>query len=798
LFFHPVYPVHPCLNLMSATSPTMPLETRVESREADVRAALKRLFLRRRLWRFCALVSSILAGALFLLCIFGIVDSVRPLSRAWRVSLVAPVLLCAATVLIYAVWMLTRKFKLSEMAREVERAAGESENALVTFAESLEGQAALAGQPYMLARLEGQARRVLEKLDERKVAPRRRAAQGAGALAFVLLLLLALAAVAPSAFAREVRRVLWLAGDDASSRKASFNAVAGDDEGNAIALVGFRVRVVPPAYSGLCAEEAVGDAPVRALAGSQFEVELQTRGTFESATLSFGGATNQLRALGEGLYSGSFIAQASGAFEARIIADESLAPAPVVRAVEVYPDATPEARITEPSGDQLLRGVPTAPTPVRWTARDDLGLADVVLKYIRSRGEGDAAQFTSGSLPLGNIERGSAREWRGGAMLDLARLGLQAGDTLVYWIEARDRNPSASNTGRSATLAIAITAPEPVKLNLGDLGPNEIGRFLLSQRMIIIHTEKLHRERARLTREELMKRAQDIAAEQRDFKNSFNDYIKFEGAGEEHAEEQPESNDAAAVEERVREAEDERTGVHLHGIPEPPQGAPSNVRDMVYAINAMWDAEEALSLADTDKALTHEREALTRLKRAQSAVRYIPPIVARSKPIDLKRRYAGELNEIKTRLEKLARRGASKEVASLRGALGEAYSALADLQGTLDVPVTARASAVARAREKAKRAADSLAAVGGDHAATVAEATGQLRIVETELARLEMGGSADEYAARVSKPLSLLTQAAGNLFAIAEASTRATGGEANTLLPADDARAGEYFRRLNK
>src|SRR2546423_12284266 len=101
-----------------------------------------------------------------------------------------------------------------------------------------------------------------------------------------------------------------------------------------------------------------------------------------------------MRSLGDGLYRGSFVVTTSGALEARVQADERLAPAPLVRAVEVYADAPPEARITEPGGDQLLRSVPAEPTVVRWTARDDLGLAGVALKYIKSRGEGDAAKFT--------------------------------------------------------------------------------------------------------------------------------------------------------------------------------------------------------------------------------------------------------------------------------------------------------------------------------------------------------------------------------------------------------------------
>ncbi len=760
-----------------------------ESWAGEVCDALYRLHLRRRLWHACAIIALTLALMLVLLLIIGAADYVRPLSRAARIALVLPVLSAALISFAYAIRSLIKRRTLKGIAREIERAAGLEQNVLVTFAESAGSAAAntLAAQPsYITARLYRQAHSEVTKIDETSVAPRGLAAQGSIALAGAILILLILRLAAPTAFAREQKRLLWLQPDDPTARRFE----AGNDLNNTDAIGGIvvdklDVRIVPPSYSGLGVEEVTGDAPLKVLAGSQIEVSVRARGPIDGATLGFNGVTNRMRSLGENVFAGAFTASASGAFEMRILADEKRAPAPVVRAVETYPDAVPEVHLTEPAGDQLLRTVPGVPIGVRWTARDDLGLASARLKYIKSRGEGDAAKFTSGELGQGMVEVLSAREWHGAGLLDLARLDVRAGDTLVFWVEARDRNPSPSNTGRSASLAIAIAGPEAVKLNLSDLRPSEIGRFLLSQRQIIINTEKLHNERARLSAEEIKRRANVIAADQREFKNSFNDYIKIEGAGDEHDEPKAEGT-AESPEEQAQATVEERIQPHDHGIPEPPQGSPSSVRDMIYAIRAMWDAEEALSLSDTAKALVYEREALTRLKRAQLATRYVPPIVAQSKPIDLKRRYAGELAEIKTRLEKLGRRTTSKDSGPVRAALSDAYAALGDLQGTLDVPVTARASATARARERARQAADRLATVGGDHAATIAEATGQLRIVETELGRMDSGGTAEEYAARISRPLALLTQAASNLFAIADLTTRATSGDANLSLPADD------------
>jgi hypothetical protein len=786
---------------MSAASGAIGIEPQGVGRPADVRTALRRLAFRRRLWRGVASATFGAASALALLCLLGALDNYLSLSRTARIIPVSAILLALLLGCARAAWQLSRRPALIADAREIERAASRSGNALVTFCENLEGaetaaSAAAVGPPYMIARLSAQTRNELATIDERLVAPPGRASRGAMALAFMLLFVLALSVLFPRVFALEAQRLLWPARDDAAARKSGSEepGAGADVESVAVTIEEFRVRVVPPAYAGLAAEEAPGDGPIRALAGSQIEIVLRARGPVAGTSLVSNGVPSVMRSLGENRFSGSFVAGASGAFEARVIADERLAPAPVVRAVEVYADAPPEARITEPGGDQLLRAVPAVPVGVRFAARDDLGLASVTLKYIKSRGEGDAAKFTSGEISLAGIERVSAREWRGALALDLARLGMQAGDTIVFWIEARDRNPSAGNTGRSASLSIAVRVPEATRLNLSDLLPAEVARFLLSQRQIIIKTEKLHSERARLAQDELVRRATDIAADQREFKNSFNDYIKLEGAGE--ADNADAGSKGTSLEEQARAAEEERTAPHFHGIPEPPTGAPASVREMVYAIRAMWDAEDALSMADTAKALIHEREALTRLKRAQTAVRYIPPIVAQSKPVDLKRRYAGELAEIRTRLERLARRPPSKEAAPLRAALADAYAALGDLQATLNVSPGTRSASIARARERSRQAADSLIRIGGDHAATIGEAAGQLRIVEAELARLEAGGTNEEYAARLVKPLALLAQAAANLFAIAESNTSAGAGEAGRLLPADDARAAEYFRRL--
>ena len=73
-----------------------------------------------------------------------------------------------------------------------------------------------------------------------------------------------------------------------------------------------------------------------------------------------------------------------------------------------------------------------------------------------------------------------------------------------------------------------------------------------------------------------------------------------------------------------------------------------------------------------------------------------------------------------------------------------------------------------------------------------------LKVILGLLALVSAGAAVaqPDYAARLNKPLALLAQAAANIFVIAESHTRSSNNEAASLLPADEARANEYFRQL--
>jgi hypothetical protein len=102
-----------------------------------------------------------------------------------------------------------------------------------------------------------------------------------------------------------------------------------------------------------------------------------------------------------------------------------------------------------------------------------------------------------------------------------------------------------------------------------------------------------------------------------------------------------------------------------------------------------------------------------------------------------------------------------------------------------------------RAQEQTRIATDLLVKISGPHSGLIAESAGQIRLVESELSRIETGGDSAVFAERLVKPLALLVQAASGLFAIADSAIATTGGETGIGSPRTENVVSEYFRRLN-
>jgi hypothetical protein len=210
----------------------------------------------------------------------------------------------------------------------------------------------------------------------------------------------------------------------------------------------------------------------------------------------------------------------------------------------------------------------------------------------------------------------------------------------------------------------------------------------------------------------MLVRSQEIAGEQRRYRESFNQFSGLEPAHD-HEEES---------EEARSEAEPER---HDAALPEIPEGGSEAVRFMVMAIRAMWRAEAELQLAKTDVAIEFEKEALSHLKSAQKGIRHVPLIAASSRPIDLKRRYKGRLDEIRNRIERMPTGLEDAASRLLLSVLKSLYLSARSLAGP-----DSRLRGVSQDLE---RASDDILQVRGLNTSSLVESASRLKLVRRML-----------------------------------------------------------------
>jgi hypothetical protein len=208
-----------------------------------------------------------------------------------------------------------------------------------------------------------------------------------------------------------------------------------------------------------------------------------------------------------------------------------------VLAIDAVPDAPPVVALVEPAADVVVataHGV----IPIVASAHDDSGIADFQLVWILSSGSGESFSFTDGGAAWDAVSDDDGVR-TGRFALDLAGLGLGPGDVLHVRAVARDGNDvTGPGEGVSATRLIRIAREgeedEATTLIGFPLEPEKDP--ILSQRMIILLTEKLIERAPALSAAAVRTESEDIARQQARLRERLADIIYARSSGQEHEE----------------------------------------------------------------------------------------------------------------------------------------------------------------------------------------------------------------------------------------------------------------------
>jgi hypothetical protein len=386
-----------------------------------------------------------------------------------------------------------------------------------------------------------------------------------------------------------------------------------------------RVRVQPPAYTGLSAAQLDDPSGIPALAGSRIVI----RGPGQAAGLAARLGDTPLTPGADGADWRVRLTMPSRPAALRLATDESER----LIVLEPRPDSVPRVTLLQPARDTIFRAA-TGTVSIAAEARDDFGLDGLRIEYIVSSGQGESFTFKSGVLAT-RAAAGRTAEVR--ARMTLQALELEPGDVVHLRAVASDRNDVLGpGIGYSETRMLRIARPDEYdSLSIEPLPPLPGDTGLLSQRMLIELAEALERRRPRLARSAVIEESRRIAMDQARLRRQVGEIIFMRLGGDpsgehSHEGETPEQHAAHAPpegrltpEQLLAAAEaatnrDMSEALDFHGD-ETPVVAVN--RPLLEAYNAMWDAGRELEIGEPDDALPHMRLALEAIQRARTAER---------------------------------------------------------------------------------------------------------------------------------------------------------------------------------
>jgi hypothetical protein len=543
-----------------------------------------------------------------------------------------------------------------------------------------------------------------------------------------------------------------------------------------------RWSVRPPAYSGLEAREGRGDDPITALPGSRIRLRSRFPGRWDGVrAAAIGGAALNVGRAGE-----EWVVEYTMPADARGLSLEAIAEGGVVdrRIVPLVPlpDQAPDVQLLSPAED-LIVASGSGRVTLRATAADDYGVGAFDLHWTHSSGSGESYEFKEGDWAFARLDR-AGKSATGELVIDLAALALQPGDMMHIRAVARDRNDvTGPGESVSRTRIIRVARPDEMDQINTDVGvPSELTKDpLMSQRMIIMMTERLQRERAGLTRQQLTARSTEIAQHQGRLRAIVGEqiYIReadalqaqgqelptyMESGGAAHAHEEAAPNVPPTPEDILEEASEATGGgtqeefAHRHD-----ESAIVEVnRDLMLLHNFMWSSEQELNGVKPDSSLPFQYDALRLIQRLNQAERIYPRGDVRVDPVNVaEARGQGKLDDVAP-----AERSTGASLPSL-------------------LPILAELDRVAGGLGRRPPRESSLAI-----SSLAARVLGE-RTADREAAALISRAAGDAGAGRTERARDLLRRARERLSPPAAAGARPLPSTA-------DPAAAEYFRRIGR
>jgi hypothetical protein len=422
-------------------------------------------------------------------------------------------------------------------------------------------------------------------------------------------------------------------------------------------LVGQRLRVIPPAYTGLAPRDLAsldGQVPQ----GSRLEWTLRFAPRPDAAELSvIQGQPLGLDPAGQDWRAGLTLDRS---LLYRVVPRGGGVTAPLHR-LDAIADAPPQVRVLHPVQGLTLVTPGQKSWSVAFEATDDYGVApEASLRLTFAEGEGEEVKFRERTLTLHGEGTGRRRLFT--ASLDFAGLGFKQGGDLVAQLMAKDNRAPSPQTTAGPSLILRWPAPAETMGEGVDAAVKKVlPAYLSSERQIIIDAKQLLKDRPGLTAARFLARSDSLGADQQGQRLRYSQFLGGEKEKAENALPISDDDDAPAAKPATAAKPPLPTGPaaptagfgvevdvlhdygHAHDDTESSAVDPSSRGKLKLAVDQMFQAETHLREGDPAGALPFAEKALAFIKEAQQAERvYVPHASSHTPPIDESRRLTGK------------------------------------------------------------------------------------------------------------------------------------------------------------
>ncbi|WP_298311385.1 tryptophan-rich sensory protein [uncultured Aquimarina sp.] len=414
---------------------------------------------------------------------------------------------------------------------------------------------------------------------------------------------------------------------------------------------------------------------IKAVEGSRVSWKIQFDQEIKNVTMESMGNSYPMKLI-DGKYTGASILTSAGFYNFKFTDLQDRSYVSELYAIEVIKDKSPSVEIK--GIKQFTSFAFNEDKKVSFTTAitDDFGIEDAYIIATVSKGSGESVKFREEKLNFNSkISKGN-KNMNLSKNIDLDQMKMEPGDELYFYVEALDRKRPKPNTSRSETFFAVIkdTVSDTFAVE-GTMGVDLMPDYFRSQRQLIIDTEKLLKDKPKLSTKDYKSRSNELGFDQKVLRLKYAEFMgdesEFGGTAEgdvespehedeDHHEEGHEEEDPLAKYTHKHDSENEHNLVeekkedpleeYLHNHEDPEESTlftQSLKSKLRQALNEMWDAELYLRLYTPEKSLPYQYRALKLIQEIKNSARiYVHRIGFDPPPIKEDKRLTGEIDEV--------------------------------------------------------------------------------------------------------------------------------------------------------